>query len=66
MPCAEMQELEARNQSYNEHSNNTMMLLSSGRHEFSKWHRAGRARMAYIMQTHRQTCKVCRSETGSL
>jgi hypothetical protein len=59
MPCTEMKELEARNESYNEHSNVTMTLLAAGRDEFSKWHRAGRARMAYMMQTHRKTCKVC-------
>ena len=43
MPCPEMQELEASNNRYNEHSLVTASLLSVGRHEFSKWHRAGRA-----------------------
>ena len=60
MPCTEMQELEASNRKYNELSHITMALLSAGRGEFSKWHRAGRARLAYTMQMHRQTCNVCR------
>jgi hypothetical protein len=60
MPCPEMQELEANNNRYNENSLITASLLSAGRHEFSKWHRAGRARLAYVMQTHRQSCAHCR------
>jgi hypothetical protein len=60
MPCPEMQELEASNHRYNEHSQITLSLLSAGRHEFSRWHRAGRARVAYIMQMHRQSCDSCR------
>jgi|HubBroStandDraft_4_1064222.scaffolds.fasta_scaffold208021_1 hypothetical protein len=60
MPCTEMQELEASNRKYNELSHITMALLSAGRGEFSKWHRAGRARIAYSMQMHRQSCTVCR------
>jgi hypothetical protein len=59
MPCTEMQELEASNRKYNELSHITMALLSAGRGEFSKGHRAGRARLAYTMQMHRQTCNVC-------
>ena len=60
MPCPEMQELEASNNRYNEHSLITTSLLSAGRHEFSNWHRAGRARLAYLMQMHRQSCNHCR------
>jgi hypothetical protein len=60
MPCIEMQELEARNDSFNDLSHVTVSLMSAGRHEFRKWHRAGRARIAYIMQTHRKSCKECR------
>jgi hypothetical protein len=55
-----MQELEARNKKYDESSLITMSLLSSGRGEFSTWHRAGRARLAYSMQLHRRVCDVCR------
>ena len=62
MPCTEMKELEARNERYNELSFITMSLLSVGRGEFSKWHRAGRARLAYTMQMHRQSCGVCRCQ----
>jgi hypothetical protein len=60
MPCMEMQELEACEKRYNELSLTTISLLSSGRGEFSKWHRTGRARLAYSMQIHRHTCNVCR------
>lgn len=60
MPCAEMQELEASNNRYNDRSLITISLLAAGRNEFSKWHRAGRARLAYNMQMHRQTCDICR------
>jgi len=60
MPCKEMQELEASNNRFNEHSHVTISLLSAGRDEFSKWHRAGRARLAYLMLMHRQTCDHCR------
>jgi hypothetical protein len=62
MPCTEMQELEARNERYNELSHVTISLLSAGRHEFSKWHRTGRARLAYLMQAHRRTCTTCRCQ----
>jgi hypothetical protein len=60
MPCPEMQELEASNHRHNEHSGITATLLAAGRHEFSKWHRAGRARSAFMMQMHRQNCDNCR------
>jgi hypothetical protein len=60
MPCPEMQELEASNNRHNEQSLITASLLSAGRYEFSKWHRAGRARSAYMMQMHRQSCDTCR------
>ena len=61
MPCKEMQELEASTLRFNELSVVTMALLSAGRGEFSKWQRAGRARIAYTMQKHRESCDVCRS-----
>jgi hypothetical protein len=60
MPCLEMQELESSSNRFNEQSLTTISLLSAGRHEFSRWHRAGRARIAYLMQMHRQTCKDCK------
>ena len=59
MPCSEILELEASYKRYNDVSLVTTTLLSAGRGEFSKWHRAGRARLAYMIQTHRQTCHVC-------
>jgi hypothetical protein len=62
MPCIEMMELEASYARYNERSLITTTLLSSGRGEFSKWHRAGRAKIAWSIQMHRQTCGVCRSQ----
>jgi hypothetical protein len=62
MPCTEMRELEASNNRYNEHSLLTISLLAAGRKEFSRWHRAGRARLAYVMQIHRQTCNTCRCD----
>jgi hypothetical protein len=62
MPCTEMMELEASYTRYSEHSFITTTLLSSGRGEFSKWHRAGRAKIAWSIQMHRQTCGVCRSQ----
>jgi hypothetical protein len=61
MPCTVMQELEASSDRLNEGSLATISLLSSGRDEFSRWHRAGRARLAYNMQMHRQTCDLCRN-----
>jgi hypothetical protein len=60
MPCPEMQELEASNNRYNENSMSTLSLISNGRHDSSKWHRAGGARLAFIMQMHRQNCDKCR------
>jgi hypothetical protein len=60
MHFTELHELEASNDSYDEQSLITISLLSARRKEFPKWHRAGRARLAYIMQMHRQTCNVCR------
>jgi hypothetical protein len=62
MPCPTMQELEVSNDRFNEHSHTTVSLLSAGRDEFNKWHRAGRARLAYLMQTHRQSCANCRCD----
>jgi hypothetical protein len=59
MPCTEMLELEASYKRYNDLSLVTTSLLSMGRGEFSKWHRAGRARLDYMIQTHRHTCRVC-------
>ena len=59
MPCAEMLELEANYNRYNDLSIITTTLLSTGRGEFSRWHRAGRARLAMTIQMHRQTCSVC-------
>jgi hypothetical protein len=60
MPCSELLELEASYNRYNDLSLVTTTLLTSGRGEFSKWHRAGRARLALTIQSHRQTCTVCR------
>jgi hypothetical protein len=62
MPCTEMLELEANYHRYNDLSLITTTLLSSGRGEFSKWHRAGRARLAWTIQMHRQNCSACRCE----
>jgi hypothetical protein len=62
MPCTEMQELEASHHRYNERSLLTISLLSAGHKEFSKWHRGGRARLAYLMQMHRQSCNQCRCQ----
>lgn len=62
MPCAELLELEASYTRYNHHSLITTTLLSTGRGEFSKWHRTGRARLAWTIQMHRQTCGLCRSD----
>jgi hypothetical protein len=53
-------ELEAKYDRFNEQSIITTNLLAQGRGEFSKWHRAGRARLAWTIQMHRQTCTVCR------
>lgn len=62
MRCVEMLELEANYGRYNDISMITTTLLSTGRGEFSKWHRAGRARLAMTIQMHRQTCSVCRRQ----
>jgi hypothetical protein len=61
MVCLELQELESRHSRYNEFSLNTRVLLAEGRGEFSKWHRAGRARLAFDIQMHRQNCSICQS-----
>jgi RNase P subunit RPR2 len=61
MPCIELQELEARHKEFNKLSLSTIASLAAGRGEFSKWQRAGRARVAFSIQMHRQTCPVCRS-----
>jgi hypothetical protein len=61
MFCLELQELESRHNRYNELSLSTRTLLAEGRGEFSKWHRAGRARLAFDIQMHRQHCDICRS-----
>jgi len=66
MPCAEMMELKANSERLNDLSVMNMSNLSSGREEFSKWHRAGRARLAYTIQVHRQSCPECRSEPSDL
>jgi ribosomal protein S6 len=62
MVCLEMQELEASNNQFNERSHVTFSLLSAGRGEFREWQRAGRARLAYMMLKHRETCNICRSQ----
>jgi hypothetical protein len=62
MPCTQMQELEANTNQLNDLSLVNMSLLSAGREEVSKWHRAGRARLAYTMQMHRATCELCREQ----
>jgi hypothetical protein len=62
MPCTEMQELEASTNRLNDLSLVNMSLLSAGREAVSKWHRAGRARLAYNMQMHRASCKLCREQ----
>jgi hypothetical protein len=64
MPCAEMMELKANTERLNDLSVMNMSILSSGREEFSKWHRAGRARLAYTMQMHRQSCPECSKESS--
>jgi hypothetical protein len=61
MPCAELLELEANYNRFNHQSFITTTLLSTGRGDLSKWHRAGRARLACAIQMHRQACDVCRS-----
>jgi hypothetical protein len=61
-----MRELEAANDRYNDLSSVTISLLSAGRGEFSKWHRAGRARLAYTMQMHRETCNACRPPSAPI
>jgi hypothetical protein len=62
MPCIEMQELEASSNRLNDLSLVNMSLLTAGRDEVSKWHRAGRARLAYNMQMHRASCQLCREQ----
>jgi hypothetical protein len=61
MPCIELQELETRHKKFNELSFSTIASLAAGRGEFSKWQRAGRARVAFSIQMHRQTCPVCQA-----
>jgi hypothetical protein len=59
MPCTQMQELEASSNRFNDVSLVNVSLLTAGRLAVSKWHRAGRARLAYNMQMHRASCQVC-------
>jgi hypothetical protein len=61
MPCIELQELEARHEQFNKLSSCTIASLAAGKGEFSKWQRAGRARVAFSILRHQQSCPVCLS-----
>jgi hypothetical protein len=61
MPCIELQELEARHEQFNKLSFCTIASLAAGKGEFSKWQRAGRARVAFSILAHQKNCPVCLS-----
>jgi hypothetical protein len=59
MPCLEMQELEAVCSRYEERRRVAIPPISEQRNKPSGKYRAGQARIAYLIQLHRQSCVAC-------
>ena len=59
MPCLEMKELEAVCSRYEERRRVAILPNSERRNTPSGRYRAGEARIAYLIQLHRQTCATC-------
>jgi hypothetical protein len=59
MPCLEMKELEAVSSRYEERRSVAIPLSSERRNTPSGRYRAGQARIAYLIQLHRQSCAAC-------
>lgn len=59
MPCLEMKELEAVCSRYEERRRVAIQPNSERRNAPSGRYRAGQARIAYLIQLHRQSCATC-------
>jgi hypothetical protein len=60
MPCTELKELEAVWSSYAERRFATVSIDSERRKGSARGYMPGQARIAYLMQAHRQNCTKCR------